>query len=103
MVYQSFDLVVHCGMARDRTRWVSEIVAPSVEGERCVVHTLYGPQAGAGDLRGRASRTPWPDLLVTKIATNFADFDNRTALDDTYRPLQVASAPATRIPLEVAS
>jgi pilus assembly protein CpaF len=103
MVYQSFDLVVHCGMARDRTRWVSEIVAPSVEGERCVVHTLYGPQAGAGDLRGRASRTPWPDLLVTKIATNFPEFDHRAALDDTYLPLQVASAPPTRAPLEAAS
>ena len=56
-----------------------------------------------GDLRGRASRTPWPDLLVTKIATNFPEFDHRVALDDTYRPLQVASAPAPRAPLEVAS
>jgi hypothetical protein len=100
MVYQAFDLVVHCSMARDRRRWIQEIVAPSIEGERCVVHTLYAPQPGAGDLRGRASRTPWPDLLVTKIRTNFTDFELADALDDTYLPMQ-AAAHATGSPFSL--
>ena len=100
MVYQAFDLVVHCSMARDRRRWIQEIVAPSIEGERCVVHTLYAPQPGAGDLRGRASRTPWPDLLVTKIRTNFPDFELADALDDTYLPMQAATH-ATRSPFSL--
>ena len=92
MVYKSFDLVVHCGMARNRTRWVQEIVAPSLEGDRFVIHTLYAPQPGAGDMRGRAARTAWPDLLVTKLITNWPEFDLHAALDDTYAPVIDANA-----------
>lgn len=91
MVYKSFDLVVHCAMSRNRTRWVQEIVAPSMEGDRFVVHTLFGPRPGSGDLRGRAATTAWPDLLLTKIATNWPEFDLDAALDDRYRPLTSAA------------
>ena len=73
---------------------------PSLDGERCLVHALYAPQPAAGDLRGRASRTPWPDLLVTKIRTNFPDFELADALDDTYLPMQ-AAAHATGSPFSL--
>jgi hypothetical protein len=74
---------------------VQEIVAPSMEGDRFVVHTLYSPKSGSGDLRGRAAMTAWPDLLVTKIATNWPDFDLDEALDDSYRPLTSATPQST--------
>jgi Flp pilus assembly CpaF family ATPase len=95
MVYQAFDLVVQCGMSRNRQRWIQEIVAPGVEGDRCVVHTLYGAQSGYRDLRGRASATAWPDLLLAKIHTNYPGFDLDAALDDTYRPPAEAAAAAS--------
>jgi pilus assembly protein CpaF len=94
MVYKSFDLVVQCSMARDRTRWVSEIVAPSMEGDRFVIHTLYSAQSGSGDLRGRAARTAWPDQLIAKIHANFPEFDINAALEDEYRPLARPAAAA---------
>ena len=92
MVYKAFDLVIQCSMARNRTRWVSEILAPSMEGERFVLHTLYSAQPGHGDLRARATRAPWPDLLVAKIRASYPEFDIDAATDDTYRPLLAASA-----------
>ena len=82
---------MHSAMSRNRTRWVQEIVAPSMEGDRFVVHTLFGPRHGSGDLRGRAATTAWPDLLVTKIATNWPEFDLDAALDDRYQPLTSAA------------
>jgi hypothetical protein len=60
---------------------------------------------GPGDLRGRAARTAWPDLLVAKISTNWPDFDVHAALDDTYMPLSDAgeSVSGGRPSLEIVS
>jgi Flp pilus assembly CpaF family ATPase len=91
MVYKSFDLVVHCAMARNRSRWVQEVVAPSMEGDRFVVHTLYSARSGSGDLRARSSSVAWPDLLESRIRMSWPGFDVHAALDDRYQPLLAAS------------
>lgn len=87
MVYQSFDLVVQCSMAPNRTRWISEVVHPLMEGDQPKIHTLYEPSPHAGDGRARAAATGWPAQLLHKIHMNFAEFDMAAATDDTYRPL----------------
>jgi hypothetical protein len=86
-VYKSFDLVVLCAMSRSRRRWVQEVVAPSMEGDRPVLHTLYAPRPGAGDLRARSTQAAWPDLLRTRIESNWPDFDLHEALDDRCEPI----------------
>jgi Flp pilus assembly CpaF family ATPase len=86
-VYKSFDLVVLCAMSRSRRRWVQEVVAPSMEGDRPVLHTLYAPRPGAGDLRARSTQAAWPDLLRTRIESNWPDFDLHAALDDRCEPI----------------
>jgi pilus assembly protein CpaF len=87
MVYQAFDLVVHCTMTRDRRRFVSEVVHPLVEGDRPKIHTLYEPSAHGADGRARATATVWPAQLLHKVHMNFPGFDERQARDDRYRPL----------------
>ncbi|MET0146093.1 MAG: ATPase, T2SS/T4P/T4SS family [Ilumatobacteraceae bacterium] len=87
MVYKSFDLVVQCTMAPDRSRWVGEIVHPLMEGDHPKIHTLYEPSAHASDGRARATGTVWPARLLHKIRMNFAGFDMAAAMDDSYRPL----------------
>jgi hypothetical protein len=86
MVYQAFDLVVHCAMSRDRHRWVSEIVHPLMEGDQPKLHTLYEPAARFSDVRARATGTAWPAQLVAKIRLDFPELDLDRARDDTYRP-----------------
>ena len=86
-VYKSFDVVVLCAMSRSRRRWVQEVVAPSMEGDRPVLHTLYAPRPGAGDLRARSTQAAWPDLLRTRIQSNWPDFDLSAALDDRCEPI----------------
>lgn len=86
-VYKSFDVVVLCAMSRSRRRWVQEVAAPSMEGDRPVLHTLYAPRPGAGDLRARSTQAAWPDLLRTRIQSNWPDFDLSAALDDRCEPI----------------
>lgn len=86
-VYKSFDLVVLCAMTRTRRRWVQEVVAPSMEGDRPVLHTLYAPRAGTGDLRARSTPAAWPDLLLARIEASWPDFDLHAALDDRCEPI----------------
>jgi Flp pilus assembly CpaF family ATPase len=93
MVYQAFDLVVHCAISRDRRRWVSEIVHPLVEGDHPKVHTLYEASAHASDGRARSTATVWPAQLLHKIHMNFAEFDEQRARDGSYRPLGRVAVP----------
>ena len=53
-VYRAIDLVVALDGTNAEGRWVSEIVAPSVEnaGERFVLHRIYGDVDGAPDRSG---------------------------------------------------
>lgn len=85
-VYQSFDLVVHCAMAPNRRRWIQEIIAPTVEGDQPKYHTLYAPDPATGDLRARATRSTWPDMLTARINMGFDEFDLDRALDDSMHP-----------------
>ena len=52
-VYRSVDLVVHVQGGNDTGRWLTEIVAPSVEedGARFIVHRLMGATPDAADAR----------------------------------------------------
>jgi pilus assembly protein CpaF len=86
MVYQSFDLVVHCAMSRDRRRWIGEIVHPLMEGDQPKLHTLYEPAGHVTDVRARLTTTAWPAQLLSKLRVNFPEFDLDRARDDTYRP-----------------
>jgi Flp pilus assembly CpaF family ATPase len=94
-VYKSFDVVVLCAMSRSRRRWVQEVVAPSMEGDRPVLHTLYAPRSGTGDLRARSTPAAWPDLLLARIATSWPDFDLAAALDDHCEPIAAPGAAET--------
>lgn len=95
MVYKSFDLVVHCSMAPDRTRWINEVIHPLMEGDQPRIHTLYEPSATAPDGRARSSPTAWPALLLRKIEMAFPGFDPHAARDDTFHPLIRATNPTT--------
>jgi pilus assembly protein CpaF len=59
-VYRSVDLVVHTQGGNDTGRYVTEIVAPSVEedGARFIVHRILGPRADAPDDRARPLHEP---------------------------------------------
>lgn len=87
MVYGAFDIVVHCEMnPNNRLRWVSEVVAPLLEGGEPKVHHLWERSPYAGDMRARASKVVWPALLSQRIRSYFPDFDEDRARDDTYAP-----------------
>ncbi|MBA3286404.1 MAG: type II/IV secretion system ATPase subunit [Acidimicrobiia bacterium] len=91
MVYKSFDLVVHCEIAPDRARWVSEIIHPLMEGDQPKIHTLYEPSPTAADGRARVSPTSWPPRLLQKITMNEPAFDVQAARSDGYHPLRRTS------------
>lgn len=92
--YRSVDLVVHVHGDNDRGRFVTEIVAPSVEedGARFVIHRLMGPWADAPDRRARVLSEPQRAMLERLVAagTGFsaAAWHHR---HDTHRPLQGAA------------
>jgi pilus assembly protein CpaF len=64
-VYRSVDLVVHVQGGNDTGRWLTEIVAPSVEedGVRFIVHRLMGSTADAVDARARVLSEPQRGML----------------------------------------
>ena len=91
-VYRAIDLVVALEGTNVQGRWVSEIVAPSVEnaGERFVLHRLYGPVDHAPDERARPINEPQAKML-RRLRRHDPEFSTRwwTQVDDTYKPLQV--------------
>jgi pilus assembly protein CpaF len=89
-VYRSVDLVVHVQGGNDTGRWLSEIVAPSVEedGARFIVHRLMGAWPNLDDTRARVLSEPQHSMLDRLCAadpTFSADAWHRRA--DTYAPL----------------
>ena len=89
-VYRSADLVVHLEGSNTTGRWVSEVVAPSVEddGERFVLHRLYGFDERAVDERARPLNEPQA-LMMRRLARTTPTFSHWAWLsgDDTYKPL----------------
>ena len=89
-VYRSADLVVHLEGSNTTGRWVSEVVAPSVEddGERFVLHRLYGFDERADDERARPLNEPQA-LMMRRLARSTPTFSHRAWVsgDDTYKPL----------------
>jgi pilus assembly protein CpaF len=89
-VYRSTDLVVHLEGGNTTGRWVSEIVAPSIEddGERFVLHRLFGERAHAADERARPIGEPQAGMLRTlRRFTPGFDTSPWVRNDDTYKPL----------------
>lgn len=64
-VYRSVDLVVHVTGDNQSGRYVTEIVAPSVEedGARFIIHRLFGPRPEAVDRRARPATEPQRPML----------------------------------------
>lgn len=90
-VYRSVDLVVHVHGSNETGRWITEIVAPSVEeeGARFVVHRVVGPRADAPDRRGRALHEPQRAMLDRLTAADPAfDAHHWHQPVDTHRPLR---------------
>ncbi|MGE0141494.1 MAG: CpaF family protein, partial [Ilumatobacteraceae bacterium] len=71
-VYRSVDLVVHVHGDNETGRWVTEIVAPSVEeeGARFIVHRLMGRVSGAVDARARVLNEPQRPMLDRLLAAD---------------------------------
>ncbi|MCB1002327.1 MAG: CpaF family protein [Acidimicrobiales bacterium] len=89
-VYRSVDLVVHTHGDNTTGRYVTEIVAPSVEedGGRFVLHRLMGPQPDAVDDRARVISEPQRamlDRLLDADPSFSADWWHHR--DETHRPL----------------
>jgi len=76
-VYRSVDLVVHTQGDNRSGRWVTEIVAPSVEedGARFVVHRLFVTRPG--ERRAMPANEPQRPMLERLVAAS-PDFDART-------------------------
>ena len=93
-VYRAVDIVVSLDGSNDEGRYVSEIVAPSVEnaGERYVLHRIFGEVDGAPDPRARALNEPQAAML-RKLQRRRPGFtrDWWTRPDDTYKPLDTGS------------
>jgi len=92
--YRSVDLVVHTHGDNERGRFITEIVAPSVEedGGRFVLHRIMGAQPGAPDRRARAlnePQRPMLDRLVEADPSFSADWWHRRP--ETHRPLRGAT------------
>lgn len=90
-VYRSVDLVVHVTGGNQSGRYVTEIVAPSVEedGARFIVHRLFSPRPDAADRRGRPSsepQRPMLDRLCASTPTFSTDWWHSAG--DTHRPLR---------------
>ncbi|MGB8859009.1 MAG: ATPase, T2SS/T4P/T4SS family [Ilumatobacteraceae bacterium] len=64
-VYRSVDLVVHVTGDNQSGRYVTEIVAPSVEedGARFIVHRLFSARSDAADRRARPASEPQRPML----------------------------------------
>jgi len=90
-VYRAIDLVVALDGSNAEGRWVSEIVAPSVEnaGERFVLHRIYGEVDGAPDYRARPLNEPQA-AMMRRLRRHDPEFSNRwwTYPTDTYKPLE---------------
>lgn len=90
-VYRSVDLVVHVTGDNARGRWVTEIVAPSVEddGGRFVVHRLVAPRGDSDDGRGRPASEPQRPMVSRLVAVD-PTFTTMWWHDgtDTHRPLR---------------
>ena len=89
-VYRSVDLVVHVTGDNRHGRYVTEVIAPSVEedGARFIVHRLLACRADADDQRARPASEPqrWMlDRLQAADPTFTAAWWHGAA--DTYRPL----------------
>jgi Flp pilus assembly CpaF family ATPase len=90
-VYRCVDLVVHVTGDNRHGRYVTEIVAPSVEedGARFIVHRLLSPRSSAADPRARPASEPQRPMLERLCA---ADPTFSTAgwhsVVDTHRPLR---------------
>jgi pilus assembly protein CpaF len=93
-VYRCVDLVVHVTGDNRHGRYVTEIVAPSVEedGARFVVHRLLAPRSGADDPRARPASEPqrW---MLERLSTAAPWFSTSGwhAPVDTHRPLHTGS------------
>lgn len=90
-VYRAIDLVVALEGTNTEGRWVSEIVAPSVEnaGERYVLHRLYGAADFAPDERARPINEPQAAML-RRLRRHDPEFSTGwwSSGEDTYKPLQ---------------
>lgn len=89
-VYRSVDLVVHVTGGNRTGRYVTEIIAPSVEedGARFIVHRLLAARAGADDQRARPASEPqrWMlDRLQAADPTFTASWWHGAG--DTHRPM----------------
>jgi Flp pilus assembly CpaF family ATPase len=89
-VYRSTDLVVHLEGGNSTGRWVSEIVAPSIEddGERFVLHSLFGFHPHAADERARPLSEPQTGML-RRLRRGTPSFDTSPWVhrEDTYKPI----------------
>ena len=90
-VYRSADLVVHVTGDNQTGRWVSEIVAPSIEddGDRFVRHRLFGPDDHAPDTRARPLSEPQTVMMRRLVHTTPSFTTRGWTGEDTYKPLQV--------------
>ncbi len=89
-VHRSVDLVVHTHGDNERGRWVTEIVAPSVEedGGRFVLHRLMGARPDAADGRARTLSEPQRPMLDRLLAADPAfSADWWHHRHETHRPL----------------
>ncbi len=89
-VYRTVDLVVHVTGDNQAGRYITEIVAPSVEedGARFVVHRLFAAAPGAPDRRARPASEPQRPMLERLRAAQ-PDFSTQWwhGGADTYQPL----------------
>ncbi len=94
-VYRAIDLVVALDGNNVDGRWVSEVVAPSVEnaGERFVLHRIYGQLVSAPDERARPLNEPQAAML-RRLQRHDHELSTRwwTTNDDTYKPLRVVGS-----------
>ena len=90
-VYRSVDLVVHVTGNNRTGRYVTEIVAPSVEedGARFIMHRIFASRADAVDGRARPATEPQRPMLERLLA---ADTEFTTdwwhSAGDSHRPLR---------------
>jgi Flp pilus assembly CpaF family ATPase len=91
-VYRSVDLVVHVTGNNRTGRYVTEIVAPSVEedGARFIMHRLFAARADAVDSRARPATEPQRLMLERLFAADAAfTTDWWHNAGDSHRPLRV--------------
>ena len=90
-VYRSVDLVVHTHGDNEHGRYVTEVIAPSVEedGARMVVHRMLGPRPGAPDRRARPLSEP-QRAMTERLAAADPQFSTAWwhAAGDTHRPIE---------------